>query len=99
MKTKNELSNWLREVSEAGNSVYVVVNGGGISLVSPDETENLIADINGEIEMLNKGQEYEDFRDAMSEEEYDGTESFILVHHCTGYNRENFDVQIQYYEL
>lgn len=83
--------------------MYVVINGGGISLTEDDSIECLIDSINSEdyadeIEVLQKGQEYEDFIATMSSEEY-ADATFVRVQHYTPYNSENMDIEIAYYEL
>lgn len=99
MTTKKELIAWLRDNAAQINSVWVVINGGGASLVSPDEVEGLIEQIEGEDYnepvVLEKGTEYEDFRQVMDADEYDGTDRFILVKHANSYGEENNDIQIQ----
>lgn len=100
--TKAELTEWLKSLIP-GNGVYVVINGGGISLIEDDSIECLIESINSEdyadeIEVLKKGQEYEDFVETMSSEEY-ADATFVRVQHYTPYNSENMDIQIAYYEF
>ena len=100
--TKAELTEWLKSLIP-GNGVYVVINGGGISLIEDDSIECLIESINSEdyaygIDILSKGQEYEDFVETMSSEEY-ADATFLRVKHYNQYNSENMDIQIAYYEF
>lgn len=99
--TKAELTEWLKSLIP-GNGVYVVMNGGGISLIEDDSIECLIEIINSDdysdMEVLQKGQEYEDFLETMSSEEY-ADATFLRLKHNTQYNSENMDIQIAYYEF
>ena len=101
--TKAELTAWLKETNNQGNSVYWVCNGGGIVYGYGDEIDNLIDVINSEsyddvIEVLRAGEEYADFAATMSQDEYNDA-TFVRVSHKTPYNSENIDIQIAYYDL
>ena len=99
MTTKKELTAWLRANAAQDNSVWVMINGGGASLLSPDEIEGLIEQIErddyNEPVILEKGAEYKDFRQVMYRDEYEGTDRFIFVEHINDYNEANNDIQIQ----
>lgn len=101
--TKAELTAWLQETNNQGNSVYWVVNGGGISCGYGHEIDNLIDVINSEsyddvIEVLGYCEEYDDFACTMLQEEFNEAK-FLRVKHHTPYNSENIDIQIAYYNL
>lgn len=101
--TKTELTAWLQETNNQGNSVYWVCNGGGITRGYGDEIDNLIDVINGEnyddeIEVLGYCEEYDDFACTMLQEEFNEAK-FVRVKHHTPYNSENIDIQIAYYNL
>lgn len=102
--TKNEIKNWLKSVAEEGCGVWALCNGGGLAFVRPDDIDGLINDLEDDqysnsIERIEKGTEYEDFKDCMPADEYDGTECFYRIPHLTGYNQENHDYQIQYWTI
>ena len=105
MTTKNEISEWLKAVAEEGCGVWALCNGGGLSFIRPDDIGGLIDALDDDdeysdsIERIEKGQEYEDFKDCMPADEYEGTECFYCIPHMTGYNQENHDYQIQYWDL
>lgn len=101
--TKAELTAWLKETNNQGNSVYWVCNGGGIVYGYGEIIDNLIDVINSEsyddvIEVLGAGEEYDDFAATMSQDEYNDA-TFVRVSHNTPYNSENIDIQIAYYDL
>lgn len=106
IKTKQELEQWIIAANNVGYAVPCVINGGGFSWVNDWEdgieqtgvslTED--EDYADELEYLKPGEEFEDFRDYMTEEEYEGM-VFVRVRHNTGYNQENFDYQFGIYEI
>lgn len=103
MTTKNEFCEWLKAVAEYGCGVWAVCNGGGLAYIGTDDIGGLIASLDDEysdsIERIEKGDEFEDFKDCMPQDQYEGTECFYRIPHLTGYNQENHDYQIQYWAL
>ena len=98
------VSDWLRQIADDGCGVYVVCNGGGLSLISSEDIDALIEDINSgdyekDCDWIDKGEEYTDFKSGMRPRDYEYTEYFIRVNHKTGYNQENNDYQIQYWTV
>ncbi len=105
-KTKRELERWIIDANNAGYAVPCVINGGGFSWVSDwedgiEQTGVSLSeddDYNDVLEYIEPGKEFEDFRDCMTDEEYEGM-VFVRVPHNTGYNQENFDYQFGIYEI
>ncbi len=97
MKAK-ELINWVNEMNEQGYGVYICINGGGVSFVNGGFDFNNLSIYSEIAEPLNKGEEIEDFKSLMSDEEYNESK-FYVIRHKNNYNEENMDIQIAYYEL
>lgn len=102
MTGKDEFCEWLKAVAEEGCGVWALCNGGGLSFIRPDDIGGLIAnlydDFSDDIERIEKGDEYEDFKDCMPADEYEGTECFFCFSYI-GYDQANHDYQIQYWTL
>ncbi len=96
IKTKQELEKWIKEVNNDGYSVPSVLNGGGFSWIN-DWEEGKLDDYFDEIQVLQHGEEFPDFKFFLSDEEYNEM-TFVRVAHKTGYNEENFDYQFGIYE-
>lgn len=101
MKT-SVLFAWMREQQKQGNSIPVVVNGGGFSWITPDDdVDSLILpdeDYASKIEYIEKGEEYGDFKQVLDDIDYEGM-NFVCIKHENGYNEENFDIQVGVWDL
>ena len=97
---KQDIFNWIETEQAWGNSVPVVINGGGFSYISPDDEVSFVNDDDyaDEIEVIRKGEEFADFKSCLSDEEYESM-TFVRIKHNTGYNEENQDIQVGVWEL
>lgn len=104
LKNKDELIEWIKELDGNMYGVYVGCDGGGVCFFGGvDDMKNLIEDVSSDryesVTILPKGEEMEDFKDIMSEEEYNNTDYFIRVN-CNYDEYGNIgDYCIQHYEL
>lgn len=96
---KQRIFNKIMCETNMGNSIPSVINGGGFSWVCND-AEDFIKGISGEDYadpmLLKKGEEFADFKDFLSGEEYEEM-TFYVFKHRNGYNQENNDVQVGIY--
>lgn len=96
---KQRIFNKIMCETNMGNSIPSVINGGGFSWVCND-AEDFIKGISGEDYadpmLLEKGEEFADFKDFLSGEEYEEM-TFYVFKHRNGYNQENNDVQVGIY--
>ena len=105
-QTKQDLEQWIIAANNVNYSVPCVINGGGFSWIndwqhSIEQTgKSLSEDDNydDELEYLEPGEEYADFRACMSDEELDGM-VFVQVNNWNDYNEENMDLQFGIYEI
>lgn len=96
---KQELLDWIKSEQEMGNSIPVVVNGGGFSWLSHGDKLELPDDeYYDDIQVLKRGDEFADFAANLSKVEYDDM-TFVCVKHKTGYNQENMDIQVGTYDF
>lgn len=97
---KDEVFRWMCSRQDAGESIPVVINGGGFQLLDPDTTIPFDRDddYEDEVEILEKGSEYGDFRDLLPSSEYEGME-FVRIRHRTKYGQENMDIEIGTWDL
>ena len=96
MKTK-ELVGWVNDMNNMNNGVYIGINGGGVSFYTNGEFEINPSIYSENAEQIFESEVMDDFKSIMSEEEYMESK-FFVIRHKTGYNQENMDIQIAYYE-
>lgn len=101
MEAKQELCEWIKSNAEQQNGVWVFINGGEATLLSPEETEHLVSDILSDdyydnIEKVEKGKECDEFASRMSKDEYDGTDCFYRIMY-RGTEFPSADIEIQYW--
>lgn len=106
LETKADLEKWIIAANNAGYSVPCVINGGGFSWIKDweksVETTGLSLtddpDYDDDLDYLEPGEEFADFKQCMEPEEYENM-IFVRLNHDTGYNQENQDIEFGIYEI
>lgn len=106
LETKSELEKWIIAANNVGYSVPCVINGGGFSWIKDWEKSVEItglsltddSDYDDDLEYLDHGEEFVDFKQILSPEEYESM-IFVRVNHYGGYSKENMDLQFGIYEI
>lgn len=98
--TKQEVAEWLQYINTYGHGCWVAVNGGGLAFVGLSDTDmgDFITDILSddycsEVEVLQKGEEFEDF---LGIDGYEETDCFLRLSYC-GELCTDLQIQIQYW--
>jgi len=104
--TKKEVCEWMKEQTDSGNNIPVVMNGGGFSWVNNDIIDYFVDDIMtdeylDEVYELTPDEVFEDFEDfdvKTSKDAKNPVDKFLLIKHNTGYNCENFSIQLGFWQ-
>lgn len=98
--TKQDLYEWICEQVNSGNSVPLIVRGCGIGWIySAVDAEEIVLDPDylDSIDVVEDDDILPLFRDFV-EREFPGDYTYLLLHHDTGYNQENFDEIFAYWD-